>query len=544
MAKTIWQGTQAVTIPPGMRFTLLASMDREGNASVRGASGTVVVNVANGQGSGTAAGIGSGEMLCEWYAWNSSGPGHCTVTIVLADGTTIPMNTGGGGSETTPGELPETQIILSFPATGGQHALGATVASTSEREVFEHASEWLSCAFRIITCEAHTEKTSRTGTVSIRRESLVSRVENGRTISEWQAKSRTIYNVTQRGIFYLSPETLTFPPQGGSASVEFKNEKPVSITPRNGDFLWGKFTTGGQAQVYRYPLCVHGGATPQKLPESITYTTADGQTATLSVEINPPTRTQRTFTVSPKLFAPPPGKLTATALYPETDSVRLGSLAAAAFLKQTGKTESPGQTVWTFDVAHPGHLSASWKQGISITALFIAHSCEHDTAITEQITLQDNWSDEPGGGDGNDNGGGEPTDPGDGNGGEGNGGETPPAAGTLSLIAEPELLSCVGGELKLTASFNEAVSPEAIELFIPEEAREWISVTERGKENASSLTWTLNVAANTTGTPRKAKLSAYTATLAVSAQITQAESPGRSAAAFYRNKRLWKPTVF
>lgn len=424
----------------------------------------------------------------------------------------------------TPGEIPENTVAIEFSALGGVHAL-TLPASQADRTVFESASaDWLSYGVAGISCAPHTEKDARTGTVSFRRESLVDGV--------WTTRSRTVYTVTQRGIFYVEPEALTFPPQGGEAVVEFKNETPVLISPANGEFLYGKFDLSGNAKVYFYPVCVHAGTTPAAVSFDVTYTAEDGQqTAPLTVTVNPPTRTERSLTVTPSPVPASGGTVTVTALYPENETCGLSIGGVAGFLTKTGKTETPGSTVWTFEAAENIWNTA---QEASLTVLFFSPVCDHDGAETATVTLL-SGDETPGEGEdsGGDDGGSDriPVSPGD----------TP--APVLSLTCSSTRLSSDAGTFTLTAVFNDAVNADSVRLFLPEEAGTRLSVRGEPVTDGNTKTWTLAIAANREAHAREYTLAVFTETLAASVKITQADFP-RRAAAFYRNKRLWKPTFF
>ena len=300
------------------------------------------------------------------------------------------------------------------------------------------------------------------------------------------------------------------------------------ISPANGEFLYGKFDLSGNAKVYFYPVCVHAGTPPSAVSFDVTYTAEDGQqTAPLSVTVNPPTRTQRSLTVTPSPVPATGGTVTVTALYPENETCGLSSGGVVGFLTKTGKTETPGSTVWTFEAAENIWNTA---QTAELTVLFFAPACDHDGAETATVTLLADGDEPPG--EGEDSGA-----------GGSSGGSAAGPAPELSLSCSSTRLSSDAGTFTLTAVFNTAVVAASVRLFLPEEAENRLFVRGEPVTDGNTKTWTLSIAANREAHAREYTLAVFTETLAASVKITQADFP-RRAAAFYRDKRLWKPTFF
>ena len=119
--------------------------------------------------------------------------------------------------------------------------------------------------------------------------------------------------------------------------------------------------------------------------------------------------------------------------------------------------------------------------------------------------------------------------------------ETPPPQPRLSVALSRERIGFAAQTLTLTATFSGIAAAE-VSLAADAVAEAFVSAALTA-ETATSKTWTLNVSENRFPRERTAAFSILAGTLAEPAVFTQIGLP-RRAAAFYRNKRLWKPTFF
>ncbi|MBE6401087.1 MAG: hypothetical protein E7037_03520, partial [Verrucomicrobia bacterium] len=447
--------------------------------------------------------------------------------------------TGGAGTGTGgAGTLPETVQELEFSALGGSVPLRVNHSQT-DRDIIEGANaEWIAVSDEFFGAEIkrNTEKTPRTGTLKIRHETLVYYGER----SEWVAASRTIYNITQRGIFYVEPETLQIPCEGGEASVEFKNGVPVGVDKGFAESAG----TDGKILVPANPICVFcDGA--QVYAFDIIWTAESTETFTQRVEIAAPGTTARTLTVSPEETATSGGNVTVAASHPENETCDLsaGSAYAASLVsltKNAGKTEA----VYSLPPA-PANTR------ITFLALFTAAAnCRnaHTGILSKSVVFrgEESGGEDTGTGGGENSGtegnSGEAGDSGE-NPGDGDEPETPPPGEELSLTGDRSRFTCEASRLTLTATATAGIDLSAAQLFIPDDASEWITVIGTPVTDGNTKAWTLLITANFTERERAAALAVYAGTLAAAFRISQKYFP-RRAAAFYRNKRLWKPTFF
>jgi len=131
-------------------------------------------------------------------------------------------------------------------------------------------------------------------------------------------------------------------------------------------------------------------------------------------------------------------------------------------------------------------------------------------------------------------------------GGNGDAGETPGDTETpplpqpkLSVALSRERIGFPAQTLTLTATFS-GIDAAEVSLAADAVAEAFVSAALTA-ETATSKTWTLNVSENRFPRERTAAFSILAGTLAEPAVFTQI-GLARRAAAFYRNKRLWKPT--
>ena len=422
--------------------------------------------------------------------------------------------TGGNGGST--GTLPENRVSISFPAAGGFHAI-TLPDSEGDRVTYESASvDWLAFGNGGISASANPEKEARTGTLTLLHESRVNGV--------WTARSKTIYEATQSGIFHIVPETLTFPPQGGEATIEFKNGACDEISPLFGDLGFAQLGKDGSVNVFFYPHCPHTDAQLLTHTQEITYTATDGQTAKLALNVEPVTRRETSFSLSARSLPATGGQLTATALYPENESALLLLSELPGWLQLRRTDEAPGCTQWHFDAEATAGIN---EQQAVFTCLFFALACDHDSAASATFILGNGEGDGSGNEGGNEDGEESPT---------------VPAGETLALAATPESFTHTGGAVTLTATFSDGVPVESICLLIPEEARERITV--HGETvSGNTKTWTLLLAENQDRQAQAFRLAVYAGTLAASVQIRQGEKPKRIPA-FFREKHFLTFGIF